>query len=67
MSDIPVTPDGTPGPPFPVPADVLAQAGKPVPGQSPLAPNTDQRLAAIESTSADTLRRVTDLEVVVNP
>jgi hypothetical protein len=46
-----------------VPPDVLAAGGNPVPGQSPLAPNTDQRLSAIEATAADTNRRVTDLEV----
>ena len=63
MSDIPVPPEGTPGAPWDVPPDVLAAGGNPVPGQSPLAPNTDQRLSAIEATAADTNRRVTDLEV----
>lgn len=63
MSDIPLTPDGSPGPPFDLPPDVVAEGGKPVPGQAPLAPNTDSRLTAVESTTADALRRITDLEV----
>jgi hypothetical protein len=64
MSDLqPILQAGELGPVFDVPADVLAAAGKPEPGQSPLAPNVDARLSAVESTSADTMRRVTDLEV----
>jgi len=63
VSDIPVTPEGAVPPPFDLPPDVIAQGGKPIPGQSPLAPNTDSRLSAVESTTADALRRITDLEV----
>jgi len=62
MPDQPVTPEGSPAAPFPIPPDVLNNGGKPPPGQSPLAPNTDARLTALESTTSDTLTRVTNLE-----
>jgi len=62
MSDIQLTPEGSPGAPFPIPPEVLNQGGKPPPGQNPLAPQTDSRLTALESTTSDTLTRVTNLE-----